>query len=84
MLSGVHSSLHKNCQHQLIYSKFNLKIEYPHHIAVKFGISVDLRQTQLINPLKVLNCLIYFQVIRALTSTTFEQSVAKYFSQFYS
>ena len=27
--SGVHSSLHENCHHQIIYSKFNLKIEYP-------------------------------------------------------
>ena len=29
MESGVHSSLHKNCHHQIIYTKFNLKIYYP-------------------------------------------------------
>ena len=27
--SGVHSSLHPKCHHQIIYSKLNLKIEYP-------------------------------------------------------
>ena len=29
MESGVHTSLHKNCHHQIIYAKFNLKIYYP-------------------------------------------------------
>ena len=29
MNSGVHSSLHPNCHHQIIFSKINLKIEYP-------------------------------------------------------
>ena len=29
MESGVHSSLHENCHHQIIYAKFNLKIYYP-------------------------------------------------------
>ena len=28
MKSGVHSSLHKNCHHQIVYAKFNLKIYY--------------------------------------------------------
>ena len=27
--SGVHSSLHSNCHHQIIYARFNLKIYYP-------------------------------------------------------
>ena len=27
--SGVHSSLHPNCHHQVTYPKFNLKIHYP-------------------------------------------------------
>ena len=27
--SGVHSSLHPNCHHQIIYSTFNLNICYP-------------------------------------------------------
>ena len=30
METGVHSSLHPNCHHQIIYAKFNLKIYYPH------------------------------------------------------
>ena len=29
MNSGVHSSLHLNCHHQIIHAKFNLKIFYP-------------------------------------------------------
>ena len=29
MNSGVHSSLHPNCHHQIIHAKFNLKIFYP-------------------------------------------------------
>ena len=29
MESGVHSSLHENCHHQITYAKFNLKIYYP-------------------------------------------------------
>ena len=27
--SGVHSSLHPNCHHQIVFSNFNLKIHYP-------------------------------------------------------
>ena len=27
--SGVHSSLHENCHHQLVYAKLNLKVWYP-------------------------------------------------------
>ena len=29
MESGVHSSLHQNCHHQLLYTKVNLKVSYP-------------------------------------------------------
>ena len=29
MESGVHSSLHPNCHHQITYTKINLKIHYP-------------------------------------------------------
>ena len=29
MESGVHSSQHLNCHHQIIYTRFNLKIYYP-------------------------------------------------------
>ena len=29
MESGVHSSLHQNCYHQIIYAKINLKVFYP-------------------------------------------------------
>ena len=29
MNTGVHTSLHVNCHHQIIYAKFNLKIQYP-------------------------------------------------------
>ena len=27
--SGVHTSLHPNCHHQIVFAKFNLKIYYP-------------------------------------------------------
>ena len=27
--SGVHSSLHSNCHHQIIFAKFNLEVAYP-------------------------------------------------------
>ena len=26
---GIHSSLHQNCHHQIIFAKFNLKVHYP-------------------------------------------------------
>ena len=29
MESGINSSLHKNCHHEIIYAKFNLKIYFP-------------------------------------------------------
>ena len=29
MESGVHSSVHENCHHQIPFSKFNLKLYYP-------------------------------------------------------
>ena len=31
MESGVHSSLHPNCHHQIVFAKINLKICYPPH-----------------------------------------------------
>ena len=30
--SGVYSSLHSNCHHQITYSKFDLQIFYPPHL----------------------------------------------------
>ena len=30
--SGVHSSLHPNCHHQIVYAKCNLEIIYPPHL----------------------------------------------------
>ena len=32
--SGVHASLHPNCQHQIVHASFNLHITCPHHINV--------------------------------------------------
>ena len=29
MVSGVHSSLHQKCHHEIRYTKVNLKIHYP-------------------------------------------------------
>ena len=42
MESGVHSSLHPNCHHQITYAKFNLKIHYPPHANGKYGIMETL------------------------------------------
>ena len=38
MESGVHSSLHPNCHHQIAYAKFNLKIHYLLHKNGKYDI----------------------------------------------
>ena len=34
---GVHSSLHLNCHHQIIFAKFNLEVIYPHLMCGRFG-----------------------------------------------
>ena len=34
--SGVHSSLHSNCHHQIIFAKFNLEVVYPPPYVRKF------------------------------------------------
>ena len=39
MGSGIHSSLHQNCHHQIICAKFNLKVHYsPPYERVRYGI----------------------------------------------
>ena len=37
--SGIHSSLHSSCHHQIVFAKFNLKYVTHHHIQEKSGIS---------------------------------------------
>ena len=48
MESGVHSSLHQNCHHQLIYAKVNLKVfspsPYEREIWYYQHVNVDLIQ----------------------------------------
>ena len=49
MESGIHSSLHSNCHHQIIYARFNLKIYYPfsfyeHEIWHYKKVNIDLIQ----------------------------------------
>ena len=34
--SSVHPTLHENCDHQITYCKFNLKIEYPERLVWDF------------------------------------------------
>ena len=48
MDSGVDSSLHPKCDHQLIYSKLNLKIEHPPHYIHKIS-NCNRAGTDLIN-----------------------------------
>ena len=51
--SGVHPSLHPNCYHQIVYGKFNLKINFPHLTNEKYGITdkgtLNLLEEQLMN-----------------------------------
>ena len=37
--SGIHSSLHSSCHHQIVFAKFNLKYVTHHHIQGNSGIS---------------------------------------------
>ena len=37
--SGVHTSLHPNCHHQIVHTSSNLSISYPHHTSVLYGIT---------------------------------------------
>ena len=48
MDSGLHSTLHSKCHHQIIYSKINLKIEYPPAYTRKFW-NYNRSETDLIN-----------------------------------
>ena len=48
MDSGVHSTLHSKCHHQIIYSKLNLKIEYPPPYTCKIW-DYNRSETDLIN-----------------------------------
>ena len=38
MSLGIHSSLHQNCHHQIIFTKFNLKSTIHHLTNVRYGI----------------------------------------------
>ena len=48
MDSGVHPTLHSKCHHQIIYSKLNLKIEYPPSYTRKIW-NYSRSETDLIN-----------------------------------
>ena len=39
MDSGVHPSLHSNCHHQIIYTKFYLKVFYPPYERTEWHVS---------------------------------------------
>ena len=45
--SGVHSSLHANCHHQITLSKLTLKIVFPLHMSTWSGITKKLTLLQL-------------------------------------
>ena len=47
--SGIHPTLYPNCHHQIIYAKFNLKIEYPPSYTRKIW-DYKRAETDLINP----------------------------------
>ena len=54
MDSGVYSSLHPRCHHQIIYLKLNLKIEYPPSYIRKIW-NYNRAETYLVNP-TIENC----------------------------
>ena len=55
----IHQSIQKSVQ----------KLSILHHMAVKIGITIDLRQTQLVVLLKVLIGFIYSQVTMSMSKT---------------
>ena len=52
--SGIHPTLHPKCHRQIIYSKLNLKIEYPPPYTREIC-DYNRAETDLINLLKVLS-----------------------------
>ena len=49
--SGIHASLHPNCNHQIVHPIFNLNIFYPHYTNDYHGIIKRLIQKILEKPL---------------------------------
>ena len=51
--SGVHPSLHPNCDHQIVYEKSNLEFHFPHLTNEKYSImdkgTLNLLEQQFIN-----------------------------------
>ena len=48
--SGVHASLHQNCHHQIVHTKFSRNISYPHHASVLYRITKRQIQKKLGKP----------------------------------
>ena len=48
--SGVHACLHPSCHHQIVHTKFNLNILYPHHTSALYEIKKRQIQEKLGKP----------------------------------
>ena len=67
MESGIHSSLHSNCQHQIVFAKFNLSIFYPYERIVRY---YERANTELIR-----RSIDQFYCLRALSNVNVDENV---------
>ena len=68
MESGIHSSLHSNCQHQIAFAKFNLSIFYPYERTVWYY--YERANTELVR-----RSLDQFYWLRALSNVNVNENV---------
>ena len=75
MESGVYSSLHPNCHHQVVFAKFNLSILYPppYEKTVWFYEKANLELIR-----RAIN---EFDWIRALSNVSTDKEVVCYFTE---
>ena len=69
MESGIHSSLHSNCYHQIVFAKFNLSIFYPPPYERTVW-SYERANTELIR-----RAIDQFDWLRALSNVSFNEKV---------
>ena len=74
MESGVYSSLHSNCHHQVVFAKFKLSILYPSH----YERTVSFYEKA--NPELIRRAINEFDWIRALSKVSIDKKVC-YFTK---
>ena len=75
MESGVHSSLHPNCHHQVVFSKSNLSILFP----LPYERTVWFYEKA--NPELIRRAINEFDWIRALSNVSTDKEVVCYFTE---